>query len=102
MGEIQTGRIQGGTHEETPRPEVSVMDGTACLTTEVRMGLGVVQAKVVAAKEVELVDGETERPRDVGPMEGGRFDFLWGFSGFLSARMRHGTVFKRRRWWTCL
>ena len=49
MGEIQTGRIQGGTHEEMPRPEVSVMDGTACFATEVRVGLGVVQVEFVAA-----------------------------------------------------
>ena len=102
MGEIQTGRIQGGTHEETPCPGVSVMDGTACLTTEVRMGLGMVQVEFVATQEVELVNSETECPRDVGPMEGGRFDFLWGFSGFSSAGVRHGTVFKRRSWWTRL
>ena len=75
------------------------MDGTTCLATEVRVGLGVVQVEFVATQEVELVNGETQCPGDVGPMEGGRFDFLWGFSGFSSAGMRHGTVFKRRSWW---
>ena len=48
MGEIQTGRIQGGTHEETPRPGVSVMDGAADFFAEVGVYLGVVWVKVVA------------------------------------------------------
>ena len=40
------------------------------------------------------MDGETEFPRDVSPMEGGRFNFLWGFSGLLSVGVRHGIIFK--------
>ena len=49
MGEIQTGRIQGGTHEETPRPGVSVVNGATCFTAEVGMGVSVVQVKFVVA-----------------------------------------------------
>ena len=49
MGEIQTGRIQGGTHEETPRPGILGVDRTARFPTEVGVGLGVVQVKFVAA-----------------------------------------------------
>ena len=76
-----------------------VVDRAATFLTEVGVGLSVCQVEVVAAEEVELVDGETEFPRDVSPMEGGRFDFLWGFLGFSSAGVRHGTVFKRLREW---
>ena len=102
MGEIQTGFIQGGTHEEMPRPGVLVMDGAACLSTEMGVGLGVVQVKFVAAKEVELVDSETEFPGDVSPMEGRRINFLWGFFGFSSAGVRHGIVFKVLSEWVRL
>ena len=94
MEEIQTGFIQGGTHEETPCPGVLVMDGAACLSTEMGVGLGMVQVKFVAVKEVELVDSETKFPGDVSPMEGRRFDFLRGFIGFSSTGVRHGIVFK--------
>ena len=45
------------------------------------------------------MDSETEFPRDVGPMEGRRVNFLWGFSGFLSLGVRHGTVFKFLNEW---
>ena len=57
--------------------------------------MSVVQVEFVSAKEVKLVDGEAEFPRDVSPMEGGRFNFLWGLSGFSLSGMRHeGIVFK--------
>ena len=65
------------------------------------MGFGVVQVESLAAKEVKLVDCETEFPRDVGPMDGG-FGVLWGFSLVSSSRVRHGVVFKRLREWECL
>ena len=78
------------------------MDGATDFSTEVGVGVSVVQVKFVAAKEVELVDGEAKFPRDVSPMEGGRFDFLWGFSRFSSMGMRHGTVFKVLSEWVCL
>ena len=48
MGEIQTEHIQGGTHEETPRPGMLVMDGAAGFLTEVGVGVSVVQVKFVA------------------------------------------------------
>ena len=49
MGEIQTGRIQGGTHEETPCPGVLVMDRAAGFLTEVGVCMSVVQIKFIAA-----------------------------------------------------
>ena len=90
-------RIQGGTHEETPRPEISVVDGATCLFAEMGVGSGVVQVEFVSAEEVKLIDCEAEFPRDVGPMEGRGFNFRWGLSSFLSAGVRHGVVFKCRR-----
>ena len=88
-------RIQGGTHEETPRPEMSVVDGATCLFAEVGVGSGVVQVEFVMAKEVKLIDGEAGFPGDVSPMEGRGFNFLWGFSSVSSSGVRHGFVFKR-------
>ena len=88
-----------------PRPEVSIVDRAAVFPTKVGVGLSVCQVKVVTAEEVELMNGETEFPRDVGPMEGGRFDFLRGFSGFSgfsSVGVRHGMVFKVLSEWVRL
>ena len=45
------------------------------------------------------MNGEAKFPQDVSPMEGGRFDFLWGFTGFSSVGMRHGMVFKALNEW---
>ena len=74
------------------------MDRAPSLFTETRVGFGVVQVEFLAAEEVELVDGETELPRDVGPMDGG-FSVLWGFRSFSLSRVRHGTPFNRLREW---
>ena len=57
-----------------------------------------VQVKFSAVEEVKLVDGETELPRDVGPMDGG-FSVLWGFRSFSSLGVRHGIAFNRLREW---
>ena len=94
MGGIQTGCIQGGTHEETPRPMMLVMDGTTSFFAEAGVDSGVVKVEVVAVEEAKLVYGETQFPRDVGPMDG-RFNVLRGFL-FLSSSsgVRHGAVFK--------
>ena len=78
------------------------MDGTTSFSTEVGVELSVIQVEVVSPEEVELKDGETKFPRDVCPMERGRFRFLWGFFGFSSARVGHGTVFKFLSKWVCL
>ena len=78
------------------------MDGAAYFPTEVGVGVGVIQVEFVSAKEVELMYGEAKFPRDVRPMEWGRFGFLWSFSGFLSAGVRHGVVFKFLSEWLCL
>ena len=94
MGEIQTGRIQGGTHGETPRPGVSSMDRAANFPTEVGVKVCVSQVEFISSKEVELVYGEAKFPGDICPMEWGRFGCLWGFFGLSSTRVRHGIVFK--------
>ena len=78
-----------------------VVDGATSLFTETRVGFGVVQAKFSVTKEVELVDGETKFPRDVGPVDGG-FCVLWGFHLFSLSGVRHGVVFKWLREWECL
>ena len=97
MGGIQTGRIQGGTHGETPCPGVSGVDGAANFPTEVGVKLCMFQVEFVPTEEVELVYSEAKFPRDVCPMEWGRFEFLWGFFGFSSTGVRHGIVFKHLR-----
>ena len=78
------------------------MDGAANRLTEVGVELGVSHVKFVSSEKVELMDSEAKFPRDVSPMEGGRFDFLWGFLGFLSTGVRHGIVFKVFRKWVRL
>ena len=78
-----------------------VMDRAPSLFTETQVGFGVVQVEFLAAEEVKLVDGETEFPRDVGPMDGG-FSVLWGFHLFSLSGVRHGVVFKWLREWECL
>ena len=84
---------------------MSVVDGTTTFSAEVEVSLGMFQVKLILAEEVELVNGETEFPRDVSPMEGGRFGFLWGFSsfsGFSSTEVRHGMVLKVLSEWVRL
>ena len=93
MGGIQTRCIQGGTHKETPRPGSLVMDGTAGFLTEAGVDSSMVKVKVVVVEEAELVNGEAQFPRDVGPVDGG-FDVLQDFLLFSSSRVRHGVVFK--------
>ena len=78
------------------------MDGAANHFTKVGVELGVIHVESVSSEKVELVDGEAKFPRDVSPVEGGRFDFLWGFLGFSSTGVRHGIVFKVFREWVRL
>ena len=80
-----------------PHPEISVVDGATSLFAEVGVSSGMVQVEFVSAEEVELIDGEAEFPGDVSPMEGRGFNFLWGFSSFLSVGVRHGIIFKCQR-----
>ena len=101
MGGIQTGCIQGGTHGETPRPEMLVMDGTASFLTEAGMDSGVVKVKVVVVEVAELVYSETQFPRDIGPVDGG-FNVLWDFLLFPSSGVRHGIILKYWSKWACL
>ena len=62
--------MQGGTHEETPRPVVSVMDGAPVFFTEGGMGMSVVEGEFVEVEVLELVFGEAQFPRDVGWVDG--------------------------------
>ena len=73
------------------------MDGAANFSTEVGVKVGVSQVEFIPTKEIELVYGEAKFPRDVSPMEWGRFEDFWGFFGFLSTGVRHGIIFKRLR-----
>ena len=62
--------MQGGTHEETPRPAISVVDGATLSLTEGRMGMGVFEGELVEAKVFELVFSEAQLPGDVGRADG--------------------------------
>ena len=73
------------------------MDGVTSLFAEMGMSLDMVQVEFVLVEEVELIDSEAKFPGDVSPMEGRGFNFLWSFSLFLSAGVRHGIVFKSWR-----
>ena len=46
------------------------MDGAAELLTEAGVSLCVVEVKMVASEEVELIFGETQFPGDVTPADG--------------------------------
>ena len=59
--------LQGGTHKETPRPAVLVVDGAAGFLAEASVGFGVVKVKVAEAEEPELIYGEAQFPRDITP-----------------------------------
>ena len=101
MGGIQTRHIQGGTHEEMPHPVMLVMDGTTSFLAEAGVDSGVVKVEMVVVEEAKLVHGETQFPRDVGPMDRG-FNVLWGFLLSSSSGVRHGAVFKYWSEWACL
>ena len=101
MGGIQTGCIQGGTHEETPHPVTLVMDGTTGFLTEAGVSSGVVKVEVIAMEEAKLMYSEAQFPRDVGPVDRG-FNVLRGFLLFSSSGVRHGAVFKYRSEWARL
>ena len=62
--------LQGGTHKETPRPAVLVVNGAAGFLAEASMGFGMVKVKVVEAEELELVYSEAQFPRDIAPPNG--------------------------------
>ena len=84
-----------------PRPVSLVMDGTAGFLTEAGMDSSVVKVEMVVVEEVELVYGEVQFPRDVGPVDGG-FNVLRGFLLFSSSGVRHGAVLKYRSEWARL
>ena len=62
--------MQGGTHEEMPRPAISPMDGAAELLAEAGVDFCMVDVKMVASKVVELIFGEAQFPGDVVPADG--------------------------------
>ena len=59
--------MQGGTHEEAPRPAISVVDGATLSLTEGRMGMGMFEGELVEVKvlALELVFSEAQLPGDV-------------------------------------
>ena len=50
-----------------PCPVVLVVDGAAQFLAEAGVGFGMVKVKITEMKEFELVEGETQFPRDVCP-----------------------------------
>ena len=69
--------MQGGTYKEMPHSVVLVMDGAAGLLAKGGMGFGVVEVEVMEAKVFELVLGEAQFPRNVGPAERKGIVVLW-------------------------
>ena len=61
--------MQGGTHEETPHPVISPMDGTAGFLAKAGVGLCVVEVKMVTSEVVKLIFGEAQFPGDVTPAD---------------------------------
>ena len=52
-----------------PRPVILAMDGATELLTEAGMSFCVVEVKMVASEEVELIFGETQFPGDITPVD---------------------------------
>ena len=59
--------LQEGTHKETPRPIVLIVDRAAGLLTEAGVGFGMVKVELMEVEVLELVYGEAQFPRDVSP-----------------------------------
>ena len=60
--------MQEGTHKETLLPVRLIVDGEPRFSVEARVFFGVKQREVVLLKEFQLVDGESENPRnDIWP-----------------------------------
>ena len=57
--------LQGGTHEETPRPAVLIVDRATGLLTEAGVGFSMVKVEVAKLKVFELVFGEAQFPGNV-------------------------------------
>ena len=69
--------MQGGTHEEMPRPAILVVDGAARVLAEARVGFCMVKIEVVVSKVSELILGETQFPGEVAPVEGESVVVFW-------------------------
>ena len=69
--------MQGGTHKETPRPAILVVDGAPRVLAEARVGFRMVKVEVVVSKVSELVLGETQFPGEVAPAEGEGIVMFW-------------------------
>ena len=54
------------------------MDGAAGFLTEARVGLRMVEVKVVALEIIELVFSEAQFPGDVTPADGEGVVMFWG------------------------
>ena len=67
-----------GVHKEMPLPVILVVDGAAQFLAETGVGFGVVKVKFMKAMELELVEGETQFPRDVCPPDRKGIVMCWG------------------------
>ena len=63
--------LQGGTHEEMPLPVGLVVDGALRLLAKAGVSFGVVKGEVAELEVFELVDGESQDPRDIGRSDDG-------------------------------
>ena len=68
---------QRGTHEETPRPAVLIVDRATGFLTEAGVGFSMVEVKVVEPKVLELVFGEAQFPGNVCPPDGKGIVMCW-------------------------
>ena len=69
--------LQGGTHEEMPLPVVLVVDGASRLLAEAGMSFGMVKGEVMKSEVLELVDGESQDPGNIGGSDDGRVVVCW-------------------------
>ena len=69
--------MQGGTHEETPRPAILIVDGAAGLLAEAGVGFSMTEVEVVKMEVCELVLGEAQFPGDVAPADGKSIVVFW-------------------------
>ena len=66
------------THKETPLPVVLVMDGAPRFPAEAGMSFGMVKGEVMKLEVLELVDSESQDPRDVSGSDDGGVVMGWG------------------------
>ena len=62
--------LQGGTHEETPLPVVSVVDWASRLLAEAGVSFSMVKGEITKLEVFDLVNGEFQDPGNVDWSDG--------------------------------